>query len=69
MVGREVEVGGTVTVGLGVIVYVAVGIVVSVAVWVAVGVREGITVGDGMNFGRIWLHPIRKIDRESGRIL
>jgi hypothetical protein len=53
MVGREVEVLGIVTVGLGVTVYVAVGIVVSVAVWVVVGVREGIAVGDGMNFGRI----------------
>jgi hypothetical protein len=48
---------------------VAVGIDVSVAVWVAVGVRDGIAVGVGMKSGRIWLHPIRKIMRESGRTL
>jgi len=63
----KAAVGREVLVEMGVTVNVAVGIDVSVAVWVAVGVREGIAVGDGMKFGRIWLHPINKIVRESGR--
>jgi hypothetical protein len=63
----KAAVGRDVLVGIGVTVNVAVGIDVNVAVWVAVGVREGIAVGDGMKFGRIWLHPIRKIVRKSGR--
>jgi hypothetical protein len=60
-------VGRDVLVGIGVTVNVAVGIDVSVAVCVAVGVRDGIAVGVGMKFGRIWLHPISRIVRESGR--
>jgi hypothetical protein len=63
----KAAVGRDVLVGMGVTVNVAVGIDVSVAVFVAVGVRDGIAVGVGMKFGRIWLHPIRKIVSESGR--
>ncbi|MFC2043357.1 hypothetical protein ACFLUA_04330 [Chloroflexota bacterium] len=64
----KAAVGREVLVGIGVTVNVEVGKLVSVAVWVIVGVKVGIGVGDGMKFGRIWLHPIRKIVRESGKI-
>jgi len=63
----EAAVGRDVLVRMGVTVNVADGIDVIVAVWVVVGVSVGIGVGDGMKPGRIWLHPIRKIVRESGR--
>ena len=64
----KAAVGRDVLVGMGVTVNVADGIDVIVAVWVVVGVSVGIGVGDGMKPGRIWLHPIRKIARESGKI-
>ena len=64
----KAAVGRDVLVGIGVTVNVEVGKLVSVAVWVAVGVRLGIAVGNGMKFGRIWLHPIRKIARETAKI-